>query len=97
MNPAASSMIQEIEQVLIQNSHQVGGDSIPTFKQDIREVSRKTAESLLDCSFDQKVRNTLLTFLPSQGKSLLEELTKERTTRELMLSQGRARSMSYRS
>jgi hypothetical protein len=52
MNPAASSMIQEIEQVLIQNSHQVGGDSIPTYKQNIKEVTRKTAESLLDCSFE---------------------------------------------
>ena len=40
MNPAASAMIQEIEQVLVQNSHHVGGDSIPVYKQDIKEVSR---------------------------------------------------------
>jgi hypothetical protein len=58
LNPAASALIQEIEQVLIKNSHNVC-DAIPTYKHDIREVTRKTAESLLDCSFDQKVRDSL--------------------------------------
>jgi len=56
MNPAASSMISEIETVLLQNSHTVCGDSIPNYKHDIREVSNKTAESLLQCAFEQKVK-----------------------------------------
>ena len=39
----------------------------------------------------------MLPYLSAKGKQLLQEFTKERTTREQMFSQGKARSMSYRS
>lgn len=77
MNPAASSMIQEIETILVQNSHSAFGDAIPHYISDIKNVSQLTAESLLDCSFEEKVRNSISTYLPEDSQKLLSVLTQK--------------------
>lgn len=76
MNPAASALIQDIEAICDQNSHTILGDCIPHYVSDIQKVSQLTAESLLDCSFDQKVKDAMMNYLPPEGCKLLEKLTK---------------------
>jgi hypothetical protein len=59
MNPAASLLIHEIEQACQKNSFKEGTDLISDCKENLRLMSNQTAELILDCSFDPKVREAV--------------------------------------
>ena len=64
-------MLREIEQQLEVNSHSVGQIDAPQIKKQIKSLAKKTAESLLECAIDNKVKETLKEFLPSASYKIL--------------------------
>ena len=64
-------MLREIEQQLEVNSHSVGQIDAPQIKKQIKSIAKKTAESLLECAIDNKVKETLKEFLPSASYKIL--------------------------
>lgn len=74
MNPAASSVIVQIEQALEEN--QKAGPTADTFVEDIQNVIEKMTDSLLDCAFEPKVLDKMCEYLPLESQKTLKELTK---------------------
>lgn len=46
-------------------------------------MTKQTAESLIDCSFEPEVRSEIVHNLPIESQQLLLQLTKPSTNREL--------------